>query len=378
MAQSASTTDNQKSFEIPSVMRAAQQSAFGEARDVLTIRDDVPVPRELSGKQVLVRICAAASNPIDWKVMNGKFGFLARLKFPHIPGKDCAGVVVAVAPEVTRFKVGDKVYGNLGFDDGCFAEYIRANETLFSLKPAPLSMEEAAAVPLTCETSYQALFTKFSPPVGAGTKLFICGGSAATGFFAIQMAKAVGAQVATTCSKRNFALLEKFGYKLVHNKSEFTNDPQQLLVVDYTEKDFGEVLEGENYDCVFDCVGGANQWPSAQRILKRNGQFITLIGDNPEADLNFKTLASVGSTIIGRKIWSMLSPSHHQYAMHASSPKFPSLDELSKFIEAGQVKPLIDQVYDWRKNGVEDLIAMYDKSKGGKSQGKLVIKIADE
>lgn len=211
MAQSTTTKDNQNALDIPSVMKAAQQSGFGEVRNVLTLRDDVPVPRELSAKQVLVRVCAAASNPIDWKVLSGNMGFLARLSFPHVPGKDAAGIVVAVGSEVTRFKVGDKVYGNLGFADGCFAEYLRAEETLFSMKPSNLTMEEAAAVPLTCETTYQVLFTKFSPPVGKGTKLFVCGGSAATGFYAIQLAKAVGAHVAATCSKRNFSLLEKLG-----------------------------------------------------------------------------------------------------------------------------------------------------------------------
>lgn len=91
-----------------------------------------------------------------------------------------------------------------------------------------------------------------------------------------------------------------------------------------------------------------------------------------------KTIASVGSSIVGRKIWSVFGSNHHNYGMHASTPKFPGLDELSKYVESGQVKPLIDTVYDWRKDGVEAMYAMFDKSKSGKSQGKLILKIADE
>lgn len=196
---------------IPSVMRAAQQSGFGEVRDVLTLRDDVPVPRVLSSKQVLVRVHAASINPIDWKTLNGNLSFIARFSFPHTPGKDVAGVVVDVGSGVKRFQIGDKVYGNLGMNDGSYAEYVRADESLFSIKPKNLTMVEAAAVPLACETSYQAFFTKASPPVGPGSKVLVVGGTTATGLFAIQLAKAVGAHVTVTSSKRNFALLEKLG-----------------------------------------------------------------------------------------------------------------------------------------------------------------------
>jgi NADPH:quinone reductase-like Zn-dependent oxidoreductase len=200
-----------KTSGIPSVMKAAQQSRFGEVRDVLTLRDDVPVPRQLSSKQILVRVHAASINPIDWKTLNGNLSLVTRFSFPHIPGKDVAGVVVDIGSDVKRFQVGDKVYGNLGMKDGSYAEYARGDESAFAIKPKNLTMEEAAAVPLACETSYQALFNKVSPPIGEGSKILICGGSTATGLYAIQLAKAVGALVTTTCSQRNFSLMEKLG-----------------------------------------------------------------------------------------------------------------------------------------------------------------------
>ena len=206
MAESTNTADG-----IPSVMKAAQQSNYGEVRSVLTLRDDVPIPRKLSSNQILVRVNAVSINPIDWKLLNGNLSLVSRYSFPHTPGSDVAGVVVAVGSGVKRFNVGDKVYGNAGIGGGSYAEYVRGNESMFALKPKNLSMEEAAAVPLACETSYQALFSKISPPVGAGTKILICGGSTATGLYAVQLAKAVQAQVATTCSQRNFSLLEKLG-----------------------------------------------------------------------------------------------------------------------------------------------------------------------
>lgn len=192
-------------------MKAAQQTNYGDVRHVLTLRDNVAVPRQLSAKQVLVRVHAASINPIDWKMLYGNLALVVRFSFPHIPGIDLAGVVVDTGSSVKRFRVGDHVHGSLGIKGGSFAEYARANESMLALKPSNLTMEEAAAIPLACETSYGVLFRKISPTVRKGTKLFICGGSAATGLFALQMASAVGATVATTASQRNFSLLQKLG-----------------------------------------------------------------------------------------------------------------------------------------------------------------------
>jgi NADPH:quinone reductase-like Zn-dependent oxidoreductase len=202
---------NQPDDSIPTMMTAAQQNGYGEARDVITLEHNVPVPRRLSSNQILVRVHAAAINPIDWKLLNGNLSLIIRFSFPHIPGKDVAGVVVDVGSSVKHLKVGDKIYGNLHSDEGTYAEYVRGNESQFALKPSNLTMVEAAAVPLACETSYQVLFIKASPRVGPGSKVFVCGGASATGWYALQLAKAAGAHVATTCSQRNFSLMEKLG-----------------------------------------------------------------------------------------------------------------------------------------------------------------------
>ena len=207
----AESVTSKTSDDIPSVMTAVQQSGYGESRNVITVSENVPVPRQLSSNQILVRVYATSINPVDWKTLIGNLSLTKRYSFPHIPGYDVAGVVVAVGSSVKRLKVGDKVYGNVLNDGGAYAEYIRGNESFFALKPKNLTMVEAAAVPLAFETSYQVLLHKASPPMGPGSKIFICGGATATGLFAIQLAKAVGAHVATTSSPRNFNLLQNLG-----------------------------------------------------------------------------------------------------------------------------------------------------------------------
>ncbi|CAF1006753.1 unnamed protein product [Adineta ricciae] len=372
------STTNKMDDSFPTKMLAAQQTGYGEVRNVITLGNEVPVPRQLSSNQILVKVYAASINPVDWKLLNGNMSLIIRPSFPHIPGKDVAGVVVDIGASVKRFQIGDEVYGNLHMDDGSYAEYVRGNEGNFALKPKNLSMIEAAAVPLACETSYQALFVKTSPPVGAQTKVFICGGATATGLYAIQMAKAVGAHVATTCSQRNFNVMEKVGYKIVQDVNEVNDDPQQLLVIDYNSKNFGDILKDQNYDLVYDCVGGEQQWIAAKQILRQGGQFVTIAGDDPEASVSLKSAVTIGPRLLSRKLGSVFGSSHHGYIFHLLSPVSSELDLIrSEFIETGKVKSLIDTVFDWRTEGVEALYKLYEKSKSGKAQGKLILKIAD-
>ncbi|UJR19201.1 hypothetical protein I4U23_022331 [Adineta vaga] len=364
---------------IPTVMKAAQQSGFGEIRDVLALGENVSVPRQLSSKQILVRVCAAAINPVDWKILNGRLSLVTWYSFPHIPGTDVAGIVVAIGSGVKRLQIGDHVYGDLTIHGGSYAEYVRGDESIFSLKPKNLTMEEAAAVPLACNTSYQALCKKASPPIEQGSKILICGGSTATGLYAIQIAKAVGAYVTVTCSQRNFSLMEKLGYRVTLTNVETNNDENQLHVIDYNEKDFGEELKNQNYDLVYDCVGGEQQWISAQKILKRGGQFLTIVGDDTSSILSFRTLFGAGCSIVNRKFWWIFGSAHHNYIRHVLNENFQDLDDIRrKYIETGKVKPLIDTVFDWRTDGVEALYSLYEKSKSGKAQGKLILKIADD
>ncbi len=169
------------------------------------------------------------------------------------------------------------------------------------------------------------------------------------------------------------------GYKIIQTKEEITNDQQQIFVIDYTSKDFGEELKGENYDVVYDCVGGEQQWQSAQQILKKGGQFITIVGDDTKSVVSLKSIASIGSSLINRKFWSVFSSDRHGYIIHFLKETPEDLDDIrTTYVETGKVKPLIDTIYDWQKDGVEALYSLYEKSKSGKAQGKLILKISDE
>jgi len=169
------------------------------------------------------------------------------------------------------------------------------------------------------------------------------------------------------------------GYKIIQTKEEVNNDPQQIFVIDYNAKDFGEELKGQGYDVVYDCVGGEQQWTSAQKILKQNGQFITIVGDDSNAPLSLKSAASIGSNLIARKFWSVFSSDRHGYIIHFLKQTPEDLDDIrANYIETNKVKPLIDTVYDLKKDGVEALYSLYEKSKSGKAQGKLILKKSDE
>jgi alcohol dehydrogenase len=220
---------------------------------------------------------------------------------------------------------------------------------------------------------------KLTPPVGSGSKVLICGGATATGLFAVQLAKAVGAQVAVTSSQRNFSLFEKLGYKIVQTKEEINAaQPKQIFAIDYNTKDFGEELKGQGYDVVYDCVGGEQQWTSAQKILKQNGQFITIVGDDTTSAISLKSVASTGTSLITRKFWSVFSSDRHGYIMHFLKQTPEDLDDIRiNYIETDKVKPVIDTVYDLKKDGINALYSLYEKSKSGKAQGKLVLKISD-
>lgn len=184
------------------------------------------------------------------------------------------------------------------------------------------------------------------------------------------------------------------GYKLVHEYNPTASDPQELFVIDYNAQNFAQVLRGnfrysiffirhlyldQNYDLVYDCVGGEEQWIGAQQILKQGGQFITIAGDNPEVTISFSSVFTLGSRVLSRKLSSIFGSSRHSYILHFIHPVYQEMDDMrEKYLETGKVKPLIDTVFDWRINGIDAVYQIYEKSKSGKAQGKLILNIADE
>ena len=130
-------------------------------------------------------------------------------------------------------------------------------------------------------------------------------------------------------------------------------------MIDYKTRDFGEELRGENFDVVYDCVGGEEQWISAQKMLKPNGHFITIAGDDTRSVISIGWIWKTLSNILSRKFWSIFSSAHHSYAMHTHFHSSDYLDAMRvNYIEPGKVKPLLDTTFDWRVEGAEALLSL--------------------
>ncbi len=220
-------------------MKAIVYTKYGSP-DVLQLKEvEKPAPK---ADEVLVKVHAASANPADWHLMRAE-PFLARFANGLLKpkntrlGADVAGSVEAVGSNVTQFKVGDDVFGEMALDTlGCFAEYVCAPEDLVALKPANLTFEQAAAVPLAAFTALQGLRDKGQ--IRPGQKVLINGASGGVGTFAVQIAKSFGTEVTGVCSTRNVELVRSIGAD---------------HVIDYTQVDFTQ--NGQQYDLIFDAVG---------------------------------------------------------------------------------------------------------------------------
>lgn len=214
-------------------MKAMVINQYGKAPMQLA---EIPTP-EIGEYEILAEIHAASINPIDFKIRDGKVKLLIQYKMPLILGNDFSGVVVKVGTKVTRFKVGDEIYARPRKSKiGTFAEFIAIHEDDIALKPKNLSFEEAASIPLVGLTSYQALHDIMH--LQKGQKILIHAGSGGVGTFAIQLAKVMGATVATTASEAGANLVTSLGAD---------------EVINYKTEKFEEILG--NYDAVFDTLG---------------------------------------------------------------------------------------------------------------------------
>src|SRR3954449_8934397 len=219
---------------------------------------DVPIPAAGAG-DVLVKVSAAGINPLDTMVRNGEFKRLLKYRTPFVLGHDIAGVVTRVGGAVRDLQVGDAIYARpRDLRIGTFAEYIAIDEDDVAPKPASLTLHEAAAVPLVSLAAWQALVDRAH--VRPGQKVLVHAGSGGLGSTVIQLAKHLGATVATTASGKNAELVRSLGAD---------------VVVDYTQEDFAEVLSG--YDVVLDSRGGETLQKSLT-VLEPGGQAISVAG----------------------------------------------------------------------------------------------------
>jgi NADPH:quinone reductase-like Zn-dependent oxidoreductase len=323
-------------------IKAVRARCYGSP-DILTLEDiDKPVPAE---NEVLVKVHAAALNPLDWHYMRGK-PYVMRLgggfgkPDDTRVGVDFAGVVESVGSAVTRFKAGDEVFGG---KNGAFAEYVIVQEDRAVLaKPANISFEQAAAIPIAAVTALQGL--RDTGQIRAGQRVLINGASGGVGTFAVQIAKSFGAEVTAVCSTRNVELVKALGAD---------------HVIDYTQEDFTRGTQ--HYDLILDNVG--NHSLSAYRRVMTPEGIVSIVG-GPNENAWLGPLVQPIKGIV-------LSPfSSQRFAMFIAELNVPDLELISDLIRQGKITPVIDRRYALSE--VPEAIRYLET---GRARGKVIVTV---
>ncbi len=332
-------------------MKAYVVDSYGKKKRLRAADVPEPVMRE---NEVLIEVHATAVNVVDAKIRNGEFKLILPYRTPFVLGHDVAGVVVRVGPSVSQFKVGDEVYARP--DDlriGTFAERIAVKEDSVAIKPKNITMEEAASIPLVGLTAWQALVEKAK--VKPGQKVFIQAGSGGVGTFAIQLAKHLGATVATTTSSGNVALVKSLGAD---------------VVIDYTKDDFEKQLSG--YDVVLNSQD-THTLVKSLGLLRPGGKLISISGppdpqfaDDIKAPWLVKQVMRALSFSVRRKA-QKLKVSYGFLFMKASGRQ---LQQITALIESEAIRPVIDKVYPFESTN--EAMAYVE---GGRAKGKVVITV---
>jgi NADPH:quinone reductase-like Zn-dependent oxidoreductase len=333
-------------------MKAFVVERYGDAGAVQV--GDRPDPH-LGVDDVLVRIHAASVNPLDLKTRDGDFRAILPYRVPFVLGNDLAGVIVAVGAGVTGFAVGDEVYARPDKDRiGTFAELIAIHQDDVALKPVTLTMEEAAAVPLVGLTAWQALVERAN--LRAGQKVLIHAGSGGVGTIAIQLAKHLGASVATTASSANLELVTSLGAD---------------VVIDYKKQAFETVLH--DYDVVLDTLGGETLRKSLS-VLKPGGKVISIAGPPDPAfarELRANLVVSLAMTALSFRTRRRARRRHVTYSFLFMKASGDQLREVTSLIDAGRIRPVVDRVFDFEST--RDALAYVEQ--GRARAGKVVIRM---
>lgn len=320
-------------------MKAILFNKYGSP-DVLRLEEvEKPTPKE---NQVLVKVMAAAANPLDWHRMRAD-PFLVRLgegffrpKNPRL-GADFAGRVEAVGKDVTEFQPGDEVFGE---GIGGFAEYVCAAERIVVHKPANVSFEEAAAVPVVGLTALQGL--RHAGEIQPGQKVLVNGASGGVGTFTVQLAKSFGAEVTGVCSTRNLEMVRSIGAD---------------HVVDYTKEDF--TRNGQQYDVIYDAIGNRSV-ADYRRALKPQGSCIIA---------GFTTIPRLlEHALLGG--WTSRTGNKKIGLMGVAQPNKKDLIIIKELLENGKVVPVIDRRYP-----LDETAAAIRYLETGRARGKVIITV---
>ena len=332
-------------------MKAFVLDRYGKKRALRLA--DVPNP-ELRDDEVLVQVHAAGVNLLDSKIRDGEFKLILPYRLPIVLGHDVAGVVIKTGAYVRQFKPGDEVYARPDdFRIGTFAEFVPVKEASLAHKPKGLTMEEAASIPLVGLTAWQALVEKAR--LKKGQKVFIQAGSGGVGTSAIQLAKHLGATVATTTSTANVALVKSLGAD---------------VVIDYKTQDFEDVLR--DYDVVLNSQDGKTLEKSL-RVLKAGGKLISISGP-PDPQFG-KEIAAPGFVKLVMRLLSAGIRRRAQgrgigYSFLFMKANGSQLNEITRLIEAGHIRPVVDRVLPFESTN--EAMAYVE---AGRAKGKVVVKL---
>jgi NADPH:quinone reductase-like Zn-dependent oxidoreductase len=319
-------------------MKAIVQDRYGSA-EVLEARD-IATP-QIGDTEILVRVHAASIHIGDWVVMTGSpfvMRFATGLRRPKnpVPGTDVAGTVEAVGKDVQRLRAGDEVFG---WSAGAFAEYAAASEDQFIPKPANLTFEQAAAVGVSATTALQLL--RDNGKVRPGQKVLINGASGGVGTFAVQIAKALGAEVTGVCSTKNVAMVKSIGAD---------------HVIDYTREDFTKGRQ--RYDLILDNVGN-HSMARTRRALTPLGTLISNGGGHAGGKLARTLRTMLVAMIVRQQASPTIKTQNHD-----------DLVALKELVEAGKVTPVIDGTY-----ALDQTPKAIGRVAGGHASGTIVISV---
>lgn len=336
-------------------MKAFILNRYGKKEKLQLTELAEPIVKETD---VLVQVHSAGVNLLDSKIKDGEFKLLLPYKTPFTLGHDVAGVVVKVGARVKQFKTGDEVYARpADHRIGTFAEFIAMNEKDVAIKPKNLSMEEAAAIPLVGLTAWQALVEKAN--LKKGQKIFIQVGAGGVGTFAIQLAKHLGAMVATTASEANFNLMKSLGAD---------------VLIDYKKEDFEAILK--DYDVVLNSQD-PKKYPKALEksliVLKRGGIVVSITGP-PDPDfakeINANWLVKLLTSVLSAGIRKKAKRLGVRFSFLFMRAQGQQLSQIAKLIESGIIKPVVDRVFPFELTN--EAIAYVE---AGRAKGKIVVKV---
>jgi NADPH:quinone reductase-like Zn-dependent oxidoreductase len=310
---------------------------------------DVPEPT-VGRRDVLVRVSAASINPLDKMTRNGEFKRLIKYKPPFVLGHDVAGVVIEIGADVRDFKAGDEIYARpRDLRIGAFAEFIAIDQDDIALKPDSLTPQEAAAVPLVALAAWQILVDRAH--LRPGQKVLVHAGAGGLGSTVIQLAKHLGATVATTTGTATEELVRSLGAD---------------VVVDYTKQDFSQLLS--DYDLVVDSLGGPNLEKSLT-VLKPGGLAIGVAGP-PDAgfarQVGAPSILGMVLNLLSRKVRKQAKTLGVRYEFFFMKASGAQLRELGALYDAGALRPVLDSTFPFAQTAEAMAYVEQGRTKAGK------------